>query len=102
MFILISFIRKDKIIILEKKMIIKFLKFLSYSFYSGPCNQVNCGYGNCLAIDHVSVCKCYSGFVLIGDICADVNECLQNPCHSSAMWVKLVIINNYARREVNS
>lgn len=51
----------------------------------GPCNQVNCGYGSCVAIEHTSECKCYPGFILVGNICADVNECLQNPCHSSAM-----------------
>lgn len=56
-----------------------------FFFCKGPCNQLNCGYGNCLATDHVGVCKCFDGFNLVGDSCVDVNECLQKPCHVSAL-----------------
>lgn len=56
-----------------------------FIYFLGPCNQVNCGYGNCVSIDHTGICKCYPGFVLVDDICVDVNECTQNACHATAM-----------------
>lgn len=46
---------------------------------------MDCGYGNCIASDHSGICKCYSGFELVGDICVDIDECLKNPCHSTAL-----------------
>lgn len=52
---------------------------------TSPCNQINCGYGNCIAIKHEGNCQCYPGFTLVGDTCVDVDECLQSPCHSTAM-----------------
>lgn len=61
---------------------------------------MNCGYGNCVAIDHVGLCKCYTGFSLNGDACVDVNECLENPCHATAMYV-YVCIGLYRYRITN-
>ncbi|CAB0029718.1 unnamed protein product, partial [Trichogramma brassicae] len=50
-----------------------------------PCNQINCGYGNCIAANHIGICKCYEGFHLVDETCVDINECLQKPCHLTAL-----------------
>ena len=52
---------------------------------SSPCNLLNCGYGNCVAVNHAGVCKCHQGFVLVDNTCIDVDECLTHPCHSTAL-----------------
>lgn len=52
---------------------------------ASPCNRVNCGYGICIAVKHNAVCQCHPGYGLIGDTCLDVDECLDHPCHSTAV-----------------
>lgn len=52
---------------------------------ASPCNKINCGYGNCVAIGHNAICKCHPGFGLVADTCTDIDECLHHPCHRTAV-----------------
>ena len=52
-----------------------------------PCENINCAYGRCQAVDHKAVCQCKEGFHMAKDgTCVDTNECqLENPCHRTAV-----------------
>lgn len=56
---------------------------------SSPCNRINCGYGNCITLNHKAICKCHAGFDLIGERCVDIDECLHKPCHPSALCTNI-------------
>lgn len=49
-----------------------------------PCDLTSCGKGNCQVRDHKATCACYEGYQLVNDVCEDINECLSQPCHSTA------------------
>ena len=54
--------------------------------FSDPCDKINCGFGSCQAEQHQAVCYCQQSFRLATDgTCRDVNECLDNPCHRTAI-----------------
>uniref|UniRef100_A0A8D8VWK9 Neurogenic locus notch homolog protein 4 n=1 Tax=Cacopsylla melanoneura TaxID=428564 RepID=A0A8D8VWK9_9HEMI len=50
-----------------------------------PCDKVTCGNGVCKAANHRALCSCAAGFSLVNNVCQDINECEQNPCHASAV-----------------
>ncbi|PNF25788.1 hypothetical protein B7P43_G12126 [Cryptotermes secundus] len=50
-----------------------------------PCDQVNCGRGTCKAQNHEGLCSCFQGYTIDSGKCVDINECLENPCHSTAI-----------------
>lgn len=50
----------------------------------GPCDTINCGYGNCKAYNHKGICTCYNGYELQNGKCQDIDECKQSPCHKTA------------------
>lgn len=49
-----------------------------------PCDLVDCGKGSCSAEEHTAVCTCFTGFQLVNGVCDDIDECLGNPCHTTA------------------
>ena len=76
--------------------------YLAYSFiFSDPCDQVNCGRGTCKAQNHEGLCSCFQGYSLVNGKCIDVDECTENPCHNTAMWVissfhlEQILISNF-------
>ena len=63
-----------------------FFFVLTNIIFSDPCENFNCGYGRCQAVDHKAVCYCQDGYAPGQDgICKDVNECLNSPCHRTAV-----------------
>ena len=50
-----------------------------------PCDYISCGKGSCQIVDHGAVCACFTGYTLINNKCEDIDECLQEPCHESAI-----------------
>lgn len=50
---------------------------------------MNCGKGSCSVINHGAVCTCFQGYYLFDGICEDIDECLNHPCHSSAICQNL-------------
>lgn len=51
---------------------------------SNPCDNVNCGRGSCHVENHQALCTCSPGYMIIDNICQDIDECSNNPCHKSA------------------
>lgn len=49
-----------------------------------PCDLISCGKGSCGVANHQALCTCYEGYQLVNNICEDINECLSQPCHSTA------------------
>jgi hypothetical protein len=50
-----------------------------------PCDSVLCGKGTCQVIEHEPVCTCFEGYTIVNNKCEDIDECLQNPCHPTAI-----------------
>lgn len=57
---------------------------------SEPCERMACGKGVCEVQQHRATCICNPGFVLIETKCVDIDECLSNPCHLSAICKNLI------------
>lgn len=53
--------------------------------FSGPCETTNCGKGNCEVQEHEAICFCNRGYSLVNGKCEDINECLNNVCHKTAV-----------------
>lgn len=49
-----------------------------------PCDLISCGKGSCSVANHQALCTCYEGYQLVNNNCEDINECLSQPCHSTA------------------
>lgn len=75
-------------------------KMYSLSLLPDPCDQVNCGRGTCKAQNHEGLCSCFQGYTIDSGRCVDIDECLENPCHSTAMYGKdddlFLILYKYA------
>ena len=63
-------------------------KIYSLALLPDPCDQVNCGRGTCKAQNHEGLCSCFQGYMIDSGRCVDVDECLEDPCHSTAMYGK--------------
>lgn len=64
---------------------ITFFFILIEYYILDPCDKTNCGQGSCVAENHKGVCSCFDGFALIDNKCVDEDECINRPCHSTAM-----------------
>ncbi|KAJ8890121.1 hypothetical protein PR048_009628 [Dryococelus australis] len=50
-----------------------------------PCETASCGRGTCTAKNHEALCICTVGYSLVNGKCIDIDECIQNPCHKTAI-----------------
>lgn len=53
--------------------------------FSDPCDNVDCGRGTCIIERHEAVCSCPPGYILTNGKCEDIDECINHPCHSTAI-----------------